>query len=266
MGLLLLTSAAQAVVQINKSETKEDYNQENNPPVLTLNDEPYVWEDKFDNAQKIDMQNSNNYIVEGGEVKMFGTFPMWTDASFTRMQELIVDSQVSDSDCAIKVTVEYDSDMRSDYGDVRFKFQDDDYWLDFWIEEKNPEPNPLYAIFWLKLATLPAGESKLYMFYGNPSVNDESDDTIFTWGEITEEDLRISWTLQTEGAWDPDAAYGENKFIVVWEEGAGPGPPPDGTEEARRYADQEPHRRACGETAGCGWRQNRCRNADRRGH
>ena len=50
MGLLLLTSAAQAVVQINKSETKEDYNQENNPPVLTLNDEPYVWEDKFNNV------------------------------------------------------------------------------------------------------------------------------------------------------------------------------------------------------------------------
>jgi len=80
----------------------------------------------------------------------------------------------------------------------------------------------------VRIPELPAQETTtIYMFYGNPLVDDESDDTIFTWMEITGQDLRLSWTLQVEGAWDPDVAYGGSKFIVAWEEGAGPGYSPD---------------------------------------
>ena len=138
--------------------------------VSVLNDENYYfWEDEFDNAQKIDETYSEHFIVSNGNVEMYGTYPQWTDADWTRMKEIAIESTVSIEDCVIKLIVDYDSDMKADYADLRFKFNDDDYWLPYWIEEINPVPNDPYAIVWVRISLLSQGESKMYLFYGNPS-------------------------------------------------------------------------------------------------
>jgi hypothetical protein len=212
--LFVASSAAQAIVIINKSSNKSN---------LLILDDTYTWKDEFDNGQKIDMEHSENYILENGKVKMFGTEPMWTDSSFSRMRVINLNSQIADSDCAIKIIVDYDSDMKSDYGDLRFKFQNDDYWLDYWIENKNPDPNNPYAIVWLKIATLPQGQSKIYMFYGNPSAVDQSSYwAVFdenSWTKEHAHDHQVTYHWYKEGAWDPDVAWGNNRYLVTWEEG-----------------------------------------------
>lgn len=216
--VFLMTSMVQAVVvKTNKDTSKQD------TPSLNVLDETYTWEDDFDNGQKIDMGYSENYVINDGKVEMYGTYPIWTDASFKRMKEITINSQVSDSDCAIKLVIDYDSDMKADYSDLRFKFQDDDYWLDYWIESKNPEPNNPYAIVWVKLATLPKGESKIYMFYDNPDAVDQSNYwAVFdenSWSKRYVHDYQVTYHWYKEGAWDPDVAWGDNKFLVTWEEG-----------------------------------------------
>ena len=61
------------------------------------------------------------------------------------------------------------------------------------------------------------------MFYGDPTAQDQSNfDMIFTWDDRTNPDIMISYKNYLEGAWDPDVAYGGERFLVAWEERLGP--------------------------------------------
>ena len=195
------------------------------PVILVSADDPYyTWDDDFSNAQKIDSSHSQGYIVEGGEVKIYGNYPMWTNPSWTRMKEITIDSSEALEDASIKLIIDYDTDMRSDYGDLRYKIGNDDYWLPYWIEEKDPEPNDPYAIVWLKVPTLNSGLNTMYVFYGNPGAEDISDYwAVFdeeSWQKKYVHDHKVTVHMETEGAWDPDVAYGGGKFLVTWEEGS----------------------------------------------
>ncbi len=225
---LVMASAAQVAVEIHVdaleiTKVENERSERPNPSILTLNNDYFTWKDDFNNSQNIDKSRSENYIVEGGEVKMYGTHQMWSDPSWTRMKKITIDSSVEDTDCAIKLIVYYDSDMRSDYGDLRFKFNDDNFWLDYWIEEKNPEPNNPYAIVWVKIPALPSGASYVYLFYGNPIATDQSDYWLVfdenSWEKKYAHDHQVTYHMASEGAWDPDITYGSNKFLVTWEEG-----------------------------------------------
>jgi hypothetical protein len=187
--LLVTASAAQAITKV---ETKKDISIEDEKPFIITNydDEVYQWVDNFDNGQKIDMSLSEDYVVENGKVGMDETYTWWTDPSWTRAKIITLDSSISDNNVAIKLIVEHDSDMRSDYGDVRFRYNAG--WLEYWIEEKNPDPQ--YAIIWVKIPSISQGH-----------VHDE----------------RVTNHWYKEGAWDPDVCYGDGKFLVTWEEGTG---------------------------------------------
>ena len=222
MTFLFMASAAQAVVNTKtKTKTSED-----NDPAVTLMEDNYVWDDDFDNAQKIDLSLSENYIVEGGKVKMIDTYPQWTDPDWERMKIITLNSQVS-GEVAVKIQVDYDTDMRNDYGDIRFKYEGDDAWLDYWIEEKNPVPSDPYAIFWVKVEDLQSGSSEMYMFYMNSDATDQSDYwAVFdedSWTSDFNTDERVTNHWYKEGAWDPDVCFGEHDnedvFLVTWEEG-----------------------------------------------
>jgi uncharacterized protein DUF2341/Big-like domain-containing protein len=187
-------------------------------------DNYYTWEDPFDNAQKIDESHSENYIVNDGFVEMYGTYPQWTDADWTRMKTITIDSSVSIDDCVIKIIVEYDSDMKSDYSDLRFKLNDESYWLNYWIEEINPEPNDPYGIIWIRIPSLQEGESLIYLFYGNSAAADLSDYwSVFdenSWQNYYAHDHQVTYHAESEGSWDPDVCWGDDQFFVCWEEGS----------------------------------------------
>ena len=65
---------------------------------------------------------------------------------------------------AVKVAVTYDSDMQADFGDLRFASASTLSYYDYWIESKTDETS---AVVWVKIPSLPTGDTVIYMYYGN---------------------------------------------------------------------------------------------------
>ena len=109
--------------------------------------------------------------------------------------------------------------MQPDYDDIRFKHEDTPTnFLDYWIESYDSTE----ASVWVKIPNLPAGSSKMYLFYGNPDANSESDfgEVFDDWVEKWPNDEMLSeCDPNWEGVWDPDICYGDNQYLVAWEEG-----------------------------------------------
>jgi len=221
---LVTTSAVQAGVKINNIGDSND----TQDPTISVSylDDIFTWEDDFEETNpKIDISASEHYDIDDGQVVMVPTIPQWTNPSFTRMKEITLTSNKDRVDYAVKIIVDHDSDMRNDYGDLRFKYNGQDFWLDYWIEAKYPND---HAVVWVKFETLVSGSGNdLFMFYGNPSATDQSNyDAVFgedSWKESKPFDERVSYKDTTEGAWDPAVAYGkynsQDAFFIAWEEG-----------------------------------------------
>ncbi|UCF13171.1 MAG: DUF2341 domain-containing protein, partial [Thermoplasmatales archaeon] len=220
--VLVFASVVQAIIKINSDVEKEVlFNKKDD----TLNEGlkgSSSWEDHFNDGSKIDPSPpgagaSDNYIVESGEVKMINTYSIWTDSEWTRMKPVIISNNgLSLTNYAINFTVNYESEMQSDYDDIRFKHEDyPTIWLDYWIGEKDANS----AKVWVEVPILQNGQSMMYLFYGNPFAASQSDfNSVFSWQGLWPNDEQISYHSILEGAWNPDVAYGDNRFLVTWEE------------------------------------------------
>ncbi|RLF26467.1 MAG: hypothetical protein DRN01_04665 [Thermoplasmata archaeon] len=184
----------------------------------------FLWEDDFFDEGGIDKTHSWNYVVDkiNGTVYMKNTCPAWYNSSWKRMKPILITNTGTTSfeDYVLNLTVYYDTDMQEDFDDLRFTDTDGNN-IPYWIGEKvlGESANVL-----VRVPEIPAeNTTTIYMFYGDSNASDRSDfDMIFTWDDRTDPDLMISYKNYLEGAWDPDVAFGENKFLVVWEEGLGP--------------------------------------------
>jgi len=192
---------------------------------MPLGDDPFfTWEDDFDTTQWIDPDPSLSYNYElgtvGGDTVAFmkNTYEIWSDPDWTRMKQITLTSSSPLSEYAVVINVEYDGDMQEDYDDLRFKHEENpSAWCDYWIEYSDSTE----ALIWVKIDYIPTGDSVLYMFYGNPSASGMSDfyDVFDEWEEKWANDERISFKASNEGAWDPDVCYGDDEFLIIWEEG-----------------------------------------------
>lgn len=148
--ILLMMSVAQAVVKTDINNIKKIIKQV--PPSKGLLDNYFTWEDLFNDATKIDPTMSYNYDVVGGFVKMKNTYPLWTDPDWTKMKPITITANQAFSNYAIHLTVNYDSDMQSDFGDIRFKHESSgDILLNYWIEDYTEGSS---ASIWVKIPTL----------------------------------------------------------------------------------------------------------------
>jgi hypothetical protein len=76
----------------------------------------------------------------------------------------------------VKMTVPYSAGMRADFGDIRF-YDVNQNQLSYWIEEVDLSTD---AIVWVKLVTMPTGNSTVYMTYGNTAnTNASNGDNVF---------------------------------------------------------------------------------------
>ncbi len=223
--ILVVASAVASIIKNNDEYVEKiSINKEMNVKSLSQKI-ANVWEDEFNDETKIDPDPpgeglSENYVVENGEVKIINTCSAWTDPAWTRMKPITIINNAGQplQDYQLFLTVEYDADMQPDYDDIRFKHEENPgTWLDYWIENRNENS----VNVWIKISSIPVGESFLYLFYGNPSAIDQSDfDSVFPdWDNEWSSDVKISNHANNEGAWDPDVAYGNNRFLVAWEEG-----------------------------------------------
>ncbi len=77
------------------------------------------------------------------------------------------------TDYQVKITVDYDSDMQSDYDDLRFADTNSNN-LSYWIEDYTTSN----ATVWVKVPFLENNtNTTIYMYYGNPSASSASNGT-----------------------------------------------------------------------------------------
>ncbi len=183
----------------------------------------FIWEDDFLDESKIDNQISYNYELDKnqGIVYMIDTYEAWYNSDFTRMKIIDVYNSGSQTftDYVLDMVVNYDSDMQNDFEDLRFTDNEGNN-LYYWIGETilSEQTNAL-----VRLTEVSPGHNSIYMFYGNPAAEDESNfDMIFIWDDRTNPDVMISYKNYLEGAWDSDVEFGYNRFLVSWEERLGP--------------------------------------------
>ena len=220
--LLLITSSLPTFSRPLNNEEIEKMNA-STESLLTSNEPYFVWEDTFDNAQFIDTRHSNHYKITNGMAEMTGTYPQWTDPSWTKMKKITVETEEPKENTILQITVAYDNDMQPEYQDVRFKYNNDSIWLPYWIEESNADPNNPSAKIWVKLSQLNAGTNYLYLFYGNEDASDQSDYwSVFnenSWQKAYAHDEQITYHMASEGAWAPDVCFGEDRYLSSWVEG-----------------------------------------------
>lgn len=183
----------------------------------------FIWEDDFEDTSKINTSSTKNCSIDifSGTVSMQNTYIAWeTYPEWTRLKSISIinDGEEEFDNYVIELTIAYDGDMQPDFDDLRFTNASGSV-LSYWIGERTAQDAQVFV----RISFIPASTTiPIYMFYGNPEADDESDENIFSWQEITDEDIRIVYTAALEGAWYPDVAYGAEHFLIAWEEGEGP--------------------------------------------
>ncbi|MBY0538355.1 DUF2341 domain-containing protein [Patescibacteria group bacterium] len=98
----------------------------------------------------------------------------WFDAGFDYRQRVrVVNTDASSyASTAVKLTVAYDSNMQSDFDDLRFTAGDGLTTVPFWIERVVASTE---AIVWVRMPLLPANDiGTVFMYYGSSTVGSQS--------------------------------------------------------------------------------------------
>lgn len=109
---------------------------------------------------------------DGGEGATPGT---WYDSNWGARQRVRVinDDATAYTDVAVKLEVAYDTDMQTDFDDIRFTDSSGTTTLNFWREQYTTATD---AQFWVKIPNMTANEViELYMYYDNTSATTTSD-------------------------------------------------------------------------------------------
>jgi|GEM_PF-2491862 len=83
------------------------------------------------------------------------------------------------TDYQVAINISYDSDMKSDFSDLRFTWLNEtsgnEQEIPYWIES---EVDSNWAYVWIKVPEIPANDNAtVYMYYGNPDATSESNGT-----------------------------------------------------------------------------------------
>lgn len=139
---------------------------------------------------------SNDAYISPDDVSL-AAISGWYNAFWSRRAPVTVNNIGSNlSDYQVIVNVTYDADMQSDFDDIRFTASDGvtslSYWMDSYIADTS-------AVFWVNVTSAPAGDSTIYMYYGNSGVSSTSNGTnTFIFFDDFEVDLS-KWTEISPG-------------------------------------------------------------------
>ena len=98
----------------------------------------------------------------------------WFNPSWSKRApiQVSVPSGSTAADYQVKFTINYDSDMQTDFDDLRFIDDDQTTNLPYYIESKTDGSS---AVVWAKIKdVITTTPQTIYMYYGNPSVSSES--------------------------------------------------------------------------------------------
>jgi RHS repeat-associated protein len=174
--------------------------------IITLNDVTYQYDelDRLIHVQKGNNSTEYEYDPLGNRVEKIentgGDPPQnWMDSSWTRRKPITITNNSGSTltDYQIKLTVSYDSDMQSDFDDLRFTDLDGITQLSYWTESYTASSS---ATVWLKIPSLPISGKTIYMYYGNAAAADASNgDAVFNFFDDAEVGSPSDkWTVQTD--------------------------------------------------------------------
>ncbi len=90
----------------------------------------------------------------------------WYDVNWSKRKRVTITNSngTAVTNAAVKFDVEYDSDMQADFDDIRFTDSSGTTSLSYWFEVVNTGAT---STVWVKIPSLAAGETVIYMYYGN---------------------------------------------------------------------------------------------------
>ncbi|MCL9972016.1 MAG: DUF2341 domain-containing protein, partial [Candidatus Pacebacteria bacterium] len=99
----------------------------------------------------------------------------WYNTSWSKRKKVAITNNTATTytNTPVKIVVDYDADMQSDFDDLRFTDTSGTTSISYWIEDRVASAS---STVWVNVASLPAsGSSYVYMYYGNGAVGDASD-------------------------------------------------------------------------------------------
>lgn len=123
----------------------------------------------------------------------------WYNSSWLKRKPITLTGGASGSQSAYqtKLTISYESSMKSDFSDLRFTKLDGTTLLDYWIETYTASTS---ATVWVETDT-PANtiEADIYMYYGNAAAASAADmDNTFLFADDFEDSTAGDWTTIQE--------------------------------------------------------------------
>ncbi len=130
-----------------------------------------------------------------GDVKL-GAPDDWYSASWSRRAPVTISNSGSAlTDYQVRVDVTYDADMQPNFDDVRFTDSNGITLFSYWRESYTANTS---AVFWVKVSSIPAGDSTIYIYYGNAGVSSTSNGTnTFVFFDDFSGDLS-KWTIHID--------------------------------------------------------------------
>ncbi len=147
-----------------------------------------------------------SFVVADGEA--------WLDGWTNRKEITLTTAGGVPTDYQIFLNVTYDSDMESDFADIRFTDDDGETLLDYWREDYT---NDTYAIFWVEVADDLSGGGNVYMYYNNDAVSTTSngDNTFEFFEDWTSETIGAQWTVENSDGGVSYSAGDANHGTVI---------------------------------------------------
>ncbi|MFN4132751.1 MAG: DUF2341 domain-containing protein [Candidatus Hadarchaeales archaeon] len=104
--------------------------------------------------------------------------PRWWDENWKKRRPITISTHPEN--IHLKIILPYDSDMRPDFGDIRFLENENSGVLNFWIENYTPDN----ATVWVR--RLENSDPTIYVYYGNPSATSTSswENTILPYADV----------------------------------------------------------------------------------
>ncbi|MCA9378789.1 DUF2341 domain-containing protein, partial [Candidatus Dojkabacteria bacterium] len=94
------------------------------------------------------------------------TYANWTRRSLVTVSN----SDTGQTDYQVRLQVSYDADMQADFSDLRFTNVSGTS-ISYWLQSYTASTS---AVVWVKVPSLPTGDTDIYMYYGNASATSAS--------------------------------------------------------------------------------------------
>ena len=131
----------------------------------------------------------------------------WYNVSWTKRKRIAIENNAASShtNISVKIVVDYDGDMQSDFDDLRFTDSTGTTSISYWVEESIASAS---STVWVEVPSLPASDSAIiYMYYGNNGASSAADGSAtFTFFDDFEDDNIAEYSGNTS-LFDVDTAF-----------------------------------------------------------